>query len=207
MYITELFSSIQGESSEAGYPVSFIRCAGCNLSCSYCDTPYAHAAGTQYSIDTILTHMRYFNLQRITITGGEPLLQDDISEVCDALLSDGYTVSVETNGTRDISILPKEVHIIMDVKTPGSGESEHHNFKNFSHLRPDMDEIKWVLTSRHDYEWALHLIEKYNLNSYCNLFSPVTDTLEPHMLAQWLVSESRNTIRLQIQLHKYIQML
>jgi 7-carboxy-7-deazaguanine synthase len=203
MKVCEIFASIQGESSYAGLPCSFIRLAGCNLRCVYCDTRYSHGAGTEMQIAEIIRRIRAEGLELVEITGGEPLLQEDTPRLVKSLIDEGFKVLVETNGSFSIRHLDKKATIILDVKTPGSGMDASIDFANFDYIKP-FDEIKFVLCGRTDYDWAREFLSSYRLESKCTvLFSPVTGMLDPSALSQW-ITEDRLGVRLNLQLHKYI---
>ena len=207
MKIAELFISIQGESSYAGKPCFFIRLAGCNLNCSYCDTEFAKSAGngSEYSVDNLVAVADKSGVRLVEITGGEPLLQEDVPELCGRLKDAGFTVLVETNGSLRISQLPPEVIRIIDCKCPSSGESESMCLANFAYITP-ADEIKFVICDRADFDYACKIVSEYDLESRVEniLFSPVvSDSLSPALLAEWIL-EIRFPVRLQLQLHKII---
>lgn len=203
--ITEIFHSIQGESTWAGLPCVFIRLTGCNLRCVWCDTAYAFHGGKWMDFSTILSAVAAFETPLVEITGGEPLAQPACPALAAALLEQGYTVLIETSGSLPINTLPEEVIRIMDLKCPGSGECEKNHWPNIGYLRPDRDEVKFVIADRSDYEWARDSIETHRLETRCRaiLFSPVTGSLEPAHLAQWIL-EDRLPVRLQLQLHKIL---
>lgn len=202
--IAELFYSIQGESSFAGYPCFFIRFADCNLRCTYCDTRYAYEENHPFmDISRILAEAGKYPGAIVEITGGEPLLQKGIYPLLDELLAAGRTVLLETNGSRSLADVPEEVVRIMDMKCPGSGMHEHMDFDNFD-LLTRKDEIKFVLGSRDDYNWAVQLLSRYDLNNRATVtFSPVTSSLEPATLAEWIL-ENNLPVRLRLQLHTII---
>jgi len=207
MKIVELFKSLQGESSYAGKPCFFIRMAGCNLNCLYCDTEYAKSAdsGSEYSIEEVVREVEKGGVDLVEITGGEPLLHNEVTELSRTLINIGYTVLIETNGSLRISQLPAEVIRILDCKCPSSGEAESMEFANFADLKSE-DEVKFVIAGRDDYIYACDIISKYDLNSKVDniLFSPVhSDKFTPATLAEWIVEDNLN-VRLQIQLHKII---
>ncbi len=203
MQITEIYKSIQGESSFAGLPCVFVRTTGCNLRCVWCDTEYAFYDGKNMSLDEIVEKVESFNCNLVEITGGEPLLQADVPELANRLLSKDFTVLIETSGERDISVLDTRVIKIMDIKCPGSGESEKNCWQNLDHLTLN-DELKFVLKDRQDYDWAVNVIIKYDLaNRVKLLFSPVWGEIELQDLTQWILKDNLN-VRLQIQLHKII---
>ena len=202
--VIEIFRSIQGESTWAGAPCTFIRLAGCNLRCEYCDTAYAFEVGRTMEIGAILRACEPLAGSVVEITGGEPLIQKECGTLAACLLECGATVLLETNGTEPIEHLPKEVIKIVDIKCPGSGCSEHINWSNIDHLS-DNDEVKFVIGDRSDFEWSCEVVDTYRLTGLCKavLFAPVYGKLAPDMLADWIL-ESELPVRLQIQLQKYI---
>lgn len=203
MKVCEIFTSIQGESSYAGLPCTFIRLTGCNLRCSYCDTVYAYEEGTELTEEEIIDEVRASGIKTIEITGGEPLLQGDVLHLMRRLLDEGYTVLVETNGSQDIKGIDKRAVIILDIKTPGSGMSEEMRLASLFSLRPN-DEIKFVICDRRDYEWAKDFIAKHSIfGKYTILFSPAFGKMEPKELSAWIIRD-RLDVRLNLQLHKYI---
>jgi len=221
MRVLEIFESIQGESTHAGLPMSFVRLAGCNLSCRYCDTPEARdpAAGREMTVEEIISSIAALppgGAGHVEITGGEPLLQrDEVEQLVEKLLAVGKTVLLETSGTEPIAGLDERIIKIVDVKCPGSGMSDYVCWENLEHLGP-RDELKFVLTDRGDYNWAKEVIKKYGLLSKPNpvLFSPAWGFLEPAPLAAWLLADDlpacpgshREGVRLQIQLHKILHL-
>jgi len=202
--IAELFHSIQGESSFAGYPCFFIRLADCNLRCTYCDTRYAYEDDhPSVSISHILAEVEKYPGAIVEITGGEPLLQKEVYLLLKELLAAGRTVLLETNGSLSLADVPDEVVKIMDVKCPDSGMHEQMDFDNFDFLT-QKDEIKFVLSSRDDYSWATQLVREYNLQDQATVtFSPVISTLSPATLAGWIL-EDQLEVRLQLQLHTIV---
>lgn len=203
--VNEIFHSLQGESSHAGTPCAFIRLAGCNLACSWCDTRYSLAEpGRVLDIPMILAAVRPFNAPLAEITGGEPLLQDATPELVRALAGEGYAVLVETNGSLDISVLPYPAVRIMDLKPPSSGMSAHNRMANLAHLRRG-DEVKVLVADRADYEWARALVNgaDYPRRTATTLLSPVQGRLEPAALAGWMLADGLPA-RLNLQMHKYI---
>jgi 7-carboxy-7-deazaguanine synthase len=203
MKVCEIFTSIQGESTYAGMPCTFIRMTGCNLRCSYCDTVYAYEEGTEFSEDEIISRVDRAGLKTVEITGGEPLLHGGIPSLVTRLLESGYTVLVETNGSQDIRNIDRRSVIILDVKTPGSGMSGSILQSNLEVLK-DRDEVKFVITDKEDYEWAKNLIRKYSLPERCTvLFSPAFGILDPSALSTWIMADKLD-VRLNLQLHKYI---
>lgn len=203
MQITEIFYSIQGESSYTGLPCVFIRTTGCNLRCVWCDTEYSFYGGKNISVDEIVEKVESYSCKLVELTGGEPLLQKEIYELVERLLNNNYTVLIETSGERDISKLDSRVIKIMDIKCPGSGESTKNRWENLEYLTPK-DEVKFVLKDREDYHWAVNVIKKYNLEERVKLlFSPVWGELELVELASWMLKD-RLKARFQVQLHKFI---
>jgi 7-carboxy-7-deazaguanine synthase len=203
MKINEIFTSIQGETSFAGLPFTFVRLTGCNLRCSYCDTQYAYEEGTERSIDQVLSEIQQRGVSRIVVTGGEPLLQNEIYTLCSQLADRGFIVLIETNGTISIKNIDQRVYRILDLKCPGSGMDAHMDFKNIGYLTA-RDEVKFVISDRSDFQWALAIIKRYNLEQISNiLMSPAHQALHPRELAEWIIQEKLNA-RLQLQLQKYI---
>ena len=203
MKVCEIFTSIQGESSHAGILCTFIRMAGCNLRCSYCDTTYAYEEGMELPENEILNEVTLIGTHLVAITGGEPLLQKGIFHLVERLVNEGYKVLIETNGTLSIKDIDSRAIIVLDLKTPGSGMSEDMDFSNIDYIKPT-DEIKFVITDRVDYEWSKKIINKYKLKSRCHvLFSPAFGKLMPEELIKWML-EDRLDVRLNLQMHKYI---
>lgn len=203
MKVTEIFHSIQGESSFAGRPCVFVRLTACDLRCRWCDTEYAFFEGKNHELEDLVARVKSFDCPLVEITGGEPLLQKETPELCQRLLDEGLEVMMETGGHRDISVLPKAVKVIMDLKCPGSGESHQNRWENLDHLQPS-GEIKFVIADREDYEWAKEVVQRKQLASrHAVLFSPVHDELAYDALAGWIL-EDKLTVRFQTQLHKQI---
>jgi 7-carboxy-7-deazaguanine synthase len=202
--INEIFHSIQGESTHAGRPCVFVRLTACDLRCSWCDTPYAFYEGRKMSVDDVIAQVKSYQCNLVEITGGEPLLQKEVLPLMQRLLDDGFSVMVETGGHRSIAEVPREVVRVMDVKCPASGESHRNDWTNMDHLTPQ-DEVKFVIRDRADYEFAKQIVEQYALPGRVAavLFSPVHVDLDPQQLAAWILAD-RLTVRLQLQLHKYI---
>ena len=201
--VNEIYASIQGESSYTGLPCVFIRLAGCNLRCSWCDTSYAFYEGSDLTLENIMCKVKKFSLPLVEITGGEPLMQEDVYPLMNALLDKGYQVMLETGGCISINKVPEKVIKIIDIKCPGSGEEKKNHLENLKLLAPH-DEVKFVLIDRADYEWSRDLLQKCNLPSSVQvLFSPVYDKLELKDLSEWILSD-RLPVRLQTQLHKII---
>jgi 7-carboxy-7-deazaguanine synthase len=203
MKINEIFTSIQGETSFAGLPFTFVRLTGCNLRCSYCDTRYAYEEGSEYTLDEVVTEVRKRAIQRVVITGGEPLLQEETGMLCSRLLDAGFTVLLETNGSILIKDVDPRVHRILDIKCPGSGMDTCMNFKNIDYLS-ERDEVKFVITDRKDFIWALEILTRYTLQGRVQiLFSPFHEQLPLRELAAWILEEKLN-VRMQLQIHRYI---
>ena len=203
MKISEIFTSIQGETSFVGLPFTFVRLTGCNLRCLYCDTQYAYKEGTEYSLDKVVAEVNKRAVSRVVMTGGEPLLQDETYILCSRLLDAGATVLLETNGSILIKDVDQRVHRILDLKCPGSGMDKYMIFKNVDYLTV-RDEIKFVISDRKDFEWALEILNQHEMQGRAHvLFSPVSDRLHPQELAEWILQEKLN-VRLQLQIHRYI---
>lgn len=204
MKVCEIFTSIQGESTYAGLPCTFVRLAGCNLRCLYCDTRYSYYNGIEMTVGDIIGRVKQAGVKLVEITGGEPLLQkEEILLLTGDLLDGGYEVLIETNGSRSIQGIDKRAVIILDVKTPGSRMSEEMDFSNFDHLKPS-DEVKFVICGRADYDWSKKMITKFRLTEKAKvLFSPALGTIQPSQLAGWIVDD-RLAVRLNTQIHKYI---
>ncbi|MCK4738662.1 MAG: radical SAM protein [Deltaproteobacteria bacterium] len=205
MLVSEIFLSIQGESSYSGWPCVFIRLAGCNLSCDWCDTDYARGSegGTEMTIDEVLTKVSKFEVSLVEVTGGEPLFQDETIRLTEKLINANYEVLLETNGTKSFKGLSEEVVKIVDIKCPSSGQEGSFEKTNLELINPN-DEVKFVIKDRVDYESAKDFTEKYILSKTKNiLFAPVSPELKPETLAQWILKD-RLKVRLQLQIHKYI---
>jgi 7-carboxy-7-deazaguanine synthase len=202
--VNEIFYSIQGESTRAGRPCVFVRLTACDLRCSWCDTSYAFHEGRKMSVKEVVTEAERYGCPLVEITGGEPLLQEDVYELMDELLARGRTVLLETGGHRPIGRVPDAVVKIVDVKCPGSGEAARNDLTNLDRLAPH-DEVKFVIKDRGDYEFARDMIDRRRLAGRCAaiLFSPVHGVLDPKTLSEWMLQD-RVSARLQLQLHKYI---
>jgi 7-carboxy-7-deazaguanine synthase len=201
--INEIFHSIQGESTRAGLPTTFVRLTGCPLRCDYCDTVYAYDEGEIMTLDAVLESVRAHGAKYVTVTGGEPLAQKDCLVLLARLCDGGFDVSLETSGAIDVSRVDPRVVKILDVKTPGSGESVMNRFENLA-LLGSRDQIKIVICDRADYEWAKALIARERLAERCEvLFSPSHGRLAPGELADWILAD-RLPVRLQVQLHKVL---
>jgi 7-carboxy-7-deazaguanine synthase len=202
--VNEIFYSIQGESTRAGHPCVFVRLTACDLRCSWCDTEYAFYEGRKMSIDEVIAEVDRHDCPLVEITGGEPLLQEDVYPLMDRLLAGGRTVLLETGGHRPIARVPAAVRKIVDVKCPGSGEADKNDWDNVSRLGPH-DEVKFVVQDRTDYEFARGMIARHDLPSRAAavLLSPVHGVLDPKTLSEWMLAD-RLPAQLQLQLHKYI---
>lgn len=203
MRITEIFFSIQGESTHAGRPCVFVRLTGCPLRCTWCDTAYAFHGGTERSLESVLEEVARHGCRLVEITGGEPLAQPEVHPLIRALADRGYTVLVETSGAIDIAPVDPRATLIMDLKCPGSGMADRNVWANIPKLKPT-DEVKFVIKDRADYDWAAAKVREYALtDSHQVLFSPVFGDLPPQALAEWVLAD-RLPVRCQLQLHKYI---
>jgi 7-carboxy-7-deazaguanine synthase len=202
--VNEIFYSIQGESTRAGEPCVFVRLTACDLRCSWCDTPYAFHEGRKMSIDEVVAAVDRYRCPLVEITGGEPLLQEDVYPLMERLIGTGRTVMLETGGHRPIGRVPQAVRKIVDVKCPGSGEAHRNDWSNFSRLAAH-DEVKFVIKDRVDYEFAREIIVRHELPGLASaiLLSPVHGVLDPKTLSEWML-EDDIPARLQVQLHKYI---
>lgn len=202
--INEIFKSIQGESTYAGLPCTFVRLAGCNLRCTYCDTNYAYYEGKEISDEDIIAKIDEYGVKCVEFTGGEPMLQEETPKLIKTLLDNGYNVLIETNGSICIGCLDKRITIIMDYKTPKSGMSERMRPKNFEFLKPT-DQIKFVLMDESDYIWAKDIIIENKLSGKFEniLMSPVYGELSPKDLVEWVLKDALQ-VRVQLQIHKYI---
>ncbi|MCH2476606.1 MAG: 7-carboxy-7-deazaguanine synthase QueE [Gammaproteobacteria bacterium] len=201
--VTEIFHSIQGESTKTGLPTIFIRLTGCPLRCIYCDTEYAFTGGENLKISEIMQTIKSSPSQHICITGGEPLAQPNVHILMNELAQLDYDISLETSGYIDVSNVNSKVKIIMDIKTPESKEVDKNNWENINLLKNE-DEVKFVICNRNDYEWSKEIMEKYMIYEQCNvLMSPVADLMEPRTLAEWILEDSL-PVRFQIQLHKIL---
>ncbi len=201
--LSEIFFSLQGEAARSGLPTVFVRLTGCPLRCTWCDTEYAFTGGTTTRIEDILTEVARFPTRYVCVTGGEPLAQKTCLPLLTALCDAGYDVCLETSGALDITSVDSRVARIMDLKAPGSGESSKNLLSNIDDLRPT-DEVKIVLASRADYDWAKAMISTHSLAARCDVvLSPVAGQLNPTELAQWILDDGL-AVRFQIQLHKLL---
>jgi 7-carboxy-7-deazaguanine synthase len=201
--VSEVFYSLQGEASRMGLPSVFIRLSGCPLRCAWCDTEYAFTGGQSIPLATILDRVSEYGVRQVCVTGGEPLAQKNCLPLLASLCDAGYDVSLETSGALDIAAVDPRVSRIVDLKAPGSGESERNCWSNIA-LLTHRDELKFVLSDRADYDWARQTITEHRLDTRCPiLFSPVPDTLAPRDLAEWILAD-RLPARFQLQLHKLL---
>jgi len=203
LQVTEIYTSVQGEASFAGWPCTFVRLTGCPLRCRWCDTVYGFQGGESYRVEEIVTKVAELGVSLVELTGGEPLAQEMSRELIDVLIRQGYKVLIETSGAQSLEDLPPELHIIMDLKCPGSGMQEHNLWQNLDWLKAS-DEIKFVVADRRDYEWAKDRISEHNLSARFNiLMSPAFGLLAPKDLVAWFL-EDRLNVRLNLQQHKFI---
>jgi 7-carboxy-7-deazaguanine synthase len=216
MFITEIFKSIQGEGTRAGLPCVFVRLTGCNLRCTWCDTAYAFHGGKKMSVEDVMARVEELagndkTVPLVELTGGEPLLQEEVYPLAEKLVAAGYTVMIETSGEKFVGRLPREVIKIVDVKCPDSGEADTFEMKNLDAVSEN-DEIKFVISSRKDYEFAREFTREHGLSEKVKqvLFSPVFDDpegkwkgLEPRQLVEWMLEDGLK-VRLGLQLHKFV---
>ena len=201
--LTEIFLSLQGEAREVGWPTVFVRLTGCPLRCQYCDTTYAFHGGQWWELDAILAKVAAFGVRHVCVTGGEPLAQkgclDLLARLCDA----GYAVSLETSGAIDVTAVDPRVSRVVDIKSPGSGEVERNLWSNLGALTAH-DQVKFVLCSREDFDWAKQILVQHRLPEACEvLFSPSQGQVAPRTLAEWII-EDKLPVRFQMQLHKLL---
>ena len=199
--INEIFYSLQGEAREVGLPTVFVRLTGCPLRCTYCDTEYAFKGNNPLTIDEILTEVKKYNTRYVCVTGGEPLAQINCHVLLDALIKNDYKVSLETSGSIDITDVNPDVSIVMDVKTPSSGESKQNKYDNIDKLKTK-DQLKFVIGSKEDFDWSVDILNKYPTLAGV-LFSPVFDEITPTQLADWILDKQLN-VRMQVQMHKLL---
>ncbi|MFZ1900387.1 MAG: 7-carboxy-7-deazaguanine synthase QueE [Azonexus sp.] len=201
--LTEIFFSLQGEASRAGLPTVFVRLTGCPLRCTWCDTTYSFTGGEPASIESVLAEVAKYPARQVCVTGGEPLAQKECQPLLSALCDAGYDVSLETSGALDIAGIDPRVTRVMDLKAPDSGECVKNRWENLAVLNP-RDEIKIVIASRGDYEWARDLLRARKLDALCPvLFSPAQGLVDPTALADWILADGLN-VRFQLQLHKLL---
>jgi 7-carboxy-7-deazaguanine synthase len=203
MRVTELFYSIQGESTYAGQPCVFIRLTGCPLRCAWCDTEYAFYDGSEVLLEQLLMKVESYGCRLVEITGGEPLAQSESFALIRRLCDSGFDVLIETSGAIDTAAVDRRAHVILDVKCPASGMSDRMHWPNVTRLTAK-DQVKFVLADRSDYEWACEVLARYGLAGRCTvLMSPVFGSLEPRQLAEWILADHL-PVRVQLQLHKLI---
>jgi 7-carboxy-7-deazaguanine synthase len=202
--INEIYFSIQGESTWAGWPCVFVRLTFCDLRCNYCDTEYAFYEGKKQALSEIVGAVKKFGCQLVEITGGEPLLQKNVLPLMTMLADAQHTVLLETSGVHDISSVDSRVHRIMDLKTPGSGECDRNLFSNIEYLT-QRDEVKFVIGSREDYEWSREKVLQYVLPDRCRavLFSPIFGRIDAREIVEWILADNLR-VRFQLQMHKFI---
>jgi 7-carboxy-7-deazaguanine synthase len=201
--VNEIFKSIQGESTYAGIPCIFVRLTGCNLRCSYCDTAYAYDEGLVISLSEIIERVKRYECRNVCITGGEPLLQENVNKLINLLKKNHFNVYIETNGSQNIDILPKGIVRIVDIKCPGSGMEQDMDWKNIKRLTCN-DEVKFIISSKRDYEWAKEITMKYKIVDRTTvLFGLAHGKLKPKTLAGWILKDGLD-VRLQLQLHKIV---
>jgi 7-carboxy-7-deazaguanine synthase len=201
--IFEIFYSLQGESSRMGWPTIFIRLSGCPMRCHYCDTAYAFQGGSMMDIEDIMTSIKKYDTRYVTVTGGEPLAQKEVHNLLKTLADSNYEVSIETGGGLSIKEVDPRIKIILDIKTPESGEEKKNHWENLEIIE-SKDEIKFVLCSREDYDWAKKILDQYKLTQKCSvLFAPVYQKLDVTDLGNWILKDQLH-VRMQIQLHKLL---
>lgn len=202
--VKEIYLSLQGESSHQGHLCSFVRLTGCHLRCRYCDSAFAFQGGERLEVDEVVRRVAALGAKRVELTGGEPLLQPGVYPLMEALVALGYVVLLETSGAIDVRLVPPEVHKIVDLKTPSSGEADRHDPAVYASMSP-RDELKVVIGSRADYDWALETLRSHRLleRPFAVLFSTVFGALNPRDLAEWIIAD-RLPVRFQLQQHKYL---
>lgn len=202
--LTEIFFSLQGETRTVGLPTVFVRLTGCPLRCSWCDTEYAFSGGSLWTLDEVMAEVRQYGAHHVTVTGGEPLAQPECLPLLRALCDAGHEVSLETSGALSLAEVDPRVVKVMDLKAPDSGEVHRNRYDNLDHLLPH-DQVKFVIASRKDYDWARLQCDQHRLQERVSevLFSPAHETLSPRELAEWILAD-RLRVRLQVQLHKYL---
>ncbi|MBS1985162.1 MAG: radical SAM protein [Bdellovibrionales bacterium] len=202
--VNEIFNSIQGESTHAGRPCAFVRLMGCPLRCTYCDTAYAFHEGVTKSFDEVFAVLKEYGTPLVELTGGEPLAQPNAIPFMQEAIDRGYEMLIETSGAFPIANVPPAVKIILDIKTPGSNESHRNHWDNMGHLKPGLDEVKFVITSQEDFDFAVATVRHHKLHERVTvLVSPSHGQVAPRDLAQWVI-DSKLPLRMQLQMHKYI---
>lgn len=203
LLIHEIYRSLQGEGAHAGLPCVFVRLTACQLRCVYCDTPHAFNQGAPFTLDAVFNRVSEYGDNLVQITGGEPLLQPEIFPLMRKLADHGKTILLETSGALSVASVDPRVHIVLDLKTPGSGETAANDWTNLDHLKPT-DEVKFVVCDRADFEWSIDVIRQYRLHARTSvLFSPAFGAVEPADLAQWVL-DTHLPVRMQLQLHKLL---
>lgn len=203
--VTEIFRSIQGESTHAGRPCTFVRLTGCPMRCTWCDSEYTFTGGEHLSIEEIMKQVRDFDCRLVEVTGGEPLAQREAFELIRVLCDESYEVLIETGGYVSTGDLDRRARVILDVKCPASGEAERNHWPNLTRLRPDLDEVKFVVADRSDWDYVCQVVREYDLENRARsiLISPAWGQIDLPELANWIVTSGVNA-RMQLQLHKYI---
>lgn len=203
--VTEIFRSIQGESTHAGRPCTFVRLTGCPMRCVWCDSEYTFSGGEHFSIEEVMNRVRNFGCRLVEVTGGEPLAQKEAFRLIGRLCDDGFEVLIETGGFVSTEDVDPRAKIILDIKCPASGEESRNHWPNLKRLRPELDEVKFVVANRGDWEFAQSIIERYDLTRCAKavLISPAWGEIDLKALADW-IAESGLEVRMQLQLHKYI---
>ena len=203
--VTEIFRSIQGESTHAGRPCTFVRLTGCPMRCVWCDSEYTFSGGDHVPLDQVMQQVRDFGCQLVEVTGGEPLAQREALELIKRLCDRNYEVLIETGGYVSTADVDERAKIILDVKCPASGEADRNHWPNLALLRPDRDEVKFVIADRADWDFARHIIQDHDLESRTRavLISPAWDQIDLKQLANW-IAESGMKVRMQLQMHKYV---
>ena len=203
--VTEIFRSIQGESTHAGRPCTFVRLTGCPMRCTWCDSEYTFTGGEQISIDEVLKQVRDFGCRLVEVTGGEPLAQREAFDLIQRLCDENYEVLIETGGYVSTEDLDRRARVILDVKCPASGEAERNHWPNLTRLRPDLDEVKFVVADRADWDFARRIVNDYELETRTRsiLISPAWEQIDLQELANWILESGMNA-RMQLQMHKYV---
>ena len=203
--VTEIFRSIQGESTHAGRPCAFVRLTGCPMRCVWCDSEYTFSGGEHFTVDDIMSQVRGLNCNLVEVTGGEPLAQREAFVLIERLCAEGFEVLIETGGFVSTEAVDPLASIILDVKCPASGEAERNHWPNLERLRADKDEVKFVIMNFDDWKYALEIIERYDLDHRARavLISPAWDAVDLKEMAEWISASGLN-VRMQLQLHKYI---
>jgi 7-carboxy-7-deazaguanine synthase len=203
--VTEIFSSIQGESTHAGLPCTFVRLTGCPMRCTWCDSEYTFTGGQHFSMDEVMKQVHDFDCRLVEVTGGEPLAQSEAFDLIRRLCDEGFEVLIETGGYVSTENVDQRARIILDVKCPASGEAERNHWPNLNRLRPELDEVKFVIADREDWDFACGIVRDYDLQHRARsvLISPAWDQIDLQEMARWIIESGLN-VRMQLQLHKYI---